>query len=419
MYLLKINSLIYFFLTFLLFSPVFKISGGFLIPQEFAIYGLASIIFLFQRIIRLDEIIRCYITYLMLFIISVLISIVVTQTTINADDIFIIRMIIQSILLMIIFSYVFDKLKEGELQYKSIIYNSYFILTLPAVIGFIAVWDLFGLGSLITELYQPQFGYLDADFFIGFRTTSIFKDFYTASIYFTIICGYGIYIFYRVVESGRKKNVLLILVFLNYSVLFYTGRTGLVFVPVFFVMLLFLDIKLTIVHLRREALRYMLLIVVVLSVYFLYLMPNSEKFTWALEVFKLFDSNESETFTSVTDMSRMNNNFVDYFLYNPMNLFVPNHVYDVSYIDNTVYTDNYYFQEIYRYGIYGLVAIVSFSMSLLFKLKSKSNFLFLMVLILCILNFKGGNTFFAQKNIYIFSFLMTIMYRFETGSYSR
>ncbi|MDO9181393.1 MAG: hypothetical protein Q7U04_03250, partial [Bacteriovorax sp.] len=107
-------------------------------------------------------------------------------------------------------------------------------------------------------------------------------------------------------------------------------------------------------------------------------------------------------------MQNWNQNFFEYLSQNPEKLFIPNHEYDLHETSASgLYTDGFYPQEIYRYGIYGLLAYL-YLVFFLFKdfiLKHKG--LVILVLSFVLLNYKGGNVFFMPKNIYLYAFVIS------------
>ncbi|HIP12377.1 MAG TPA: hypothetical protein EYG73_06630 [Arcobacter sp.] len=390
-------------LLFYLFIPTFEFDEHLIQLQEIFLYMISFVYFLKNTHIKLTKLAKYYLYFAGMFLISILFSCLFSGTAVVGYDIFIFRMFAQSIIAILIYNVLFKKIINVH-SLEILLFKSYIILTLPALIGILSM--IYGT-DILYSIYKPAFGFLGEETFTGFRTASIFKDFFTAGVYYIFVCAFGFYVYFETSVSIKQRFFLSLLILLNYSVLFFTARTGLVLLPLFLIVWITLNKKVSLTFIKKSFPFIFVIISACIYIYIYIYLPNIEAFEWATEVFKLMDQEKVESFGSYTDMARMNMNFIDYLFKNPSLFFFPHHVYDLSYTTSNIYTDNFYLQELYRYGLYGLVSLFVFSLLSILYFRRISNFLVSMILILLILNYKGGPSLFMFKNIYIYMFIFT------------
>jgi hypothetical protein len=275
---------------------------------------------------------------------------------------------------------------------------------LPAIIVYLQFFDILGFKELIRDLYKPAYFFLTFEELIDIRVTSVFKDHFTSSVYMIVISMTAFYLFLKV-KITSLKLILLAIILLNYFAQLFTARTGLLFTPIAFILIYTFELKG--ISFSKNIKNIFLFILTTSLFTFLfytfYIRHHIDSLTWAFEIFKLFDQSKLASFTSVTDMHNMNARFIEYLIENPHKLFLPNHI-----LNREVYTDNFYLQEINRFGIYGIMIYILFITYLIFNSYKHSKFLLTIYILLIVLNYKGGNVFFLTKAIYIFSFIYII-----------
>lgn len=397
-----------FLLTFFLFFPTLNIAGSFISLQEFFLYAWALLYYKQSRKIKINPIIVPFFIYLVLFFFTISISAILTSELYSQYDIYLVRSIFQLLLTMLLF----DKILEKEKKIISIAFWSACILALPSLIVFLQVFDIFGMKTIIKDLYQPVYGMLNFNILSSFRSTSVFKDYFTASVYFSVVGVFIVAMLIKIKFSKIKRILLMIIFIVMYLSLLFVGRTGLVVIPLFVMLLIFLSIR-SISFKKTIVILFFGIGTLTLLIYYLYI-NYADKLSWAFQVFTLFGDNES-SMSSISDMDTMNTNFLHYIMNNLNILFVPHHTYDLTYEKFAYYTDNFYLQELYRYGIYGVFALLIFYIKLIQKTRHYP-LLFVVSIMLIVLNYKGGNTWFMTKNIYIYAFIFIFTYKISSLS---
>lgn len=391
------NVKFFIFIFFIILCPVINLGGHYINLAEFYLYLM---FFVNIKNIKNNVVAMIFIRYAVLFFCTVILCAFMAQKAVNNHDIFIIRNCLQLVCAIFLFQIYSDSIKENstDIEWQMVFYKAVFLLSLPAFFVFLQRINLFGFRDIMITLYQPKFHFLSAEIFEDMRYTSIFKDFFTSSVYF-IVLSLSIVVFYlRMTLPSKFKISLLALLFFIYMAQFYVARTSVIFIPIMIVLALLLIKRKNVVTKLRNLLIFSMLC---LPGYFY--------------VTELFISSENlnenwtnEGFSSYEVMQTWNKNFYDHIAANPEILFRPNHEYDLNESKNpNLYTDSFYPQEIYRYGIYGLIAYMYLVFSLVFTFFKTERGLLVITLCLVFLNYKGGNVFFMPKDIYLLAFIFS------------
>lgn len=367
--------------------------------QEIVIY-LIGINFLPSLKYDCNSTFNAFKNYFFLFIAVVVLATALSFTLINSHDIFIIRNFIQLLILIKYFDYLLNRVND----IRKILYTCLIILSFPALIGILEYLNIFQLKSFLLNLYPSVSFFRDLGSLSEYRVNSIFKDFFTGTVYYSILVIFTFYIIQTLEHSKKAYNLLFLILLVNVVVIFFTGRTGIVLC-----MAGILGLLLNTSDFRQlfKNLIFITFTVGILIMFLNFLFINNDLTReYISHLYLLLDWEDQSKFASVSDMYLMNTNFKEYLLANPRLLFFPNHVYDLSYTDtNSIYTDNFYYQEIYRYGIYGIIALLIFSVRILKK--ANNNFIKIIILLLLLANYKGGNTFLMSNNIFLYAFIFS------------
>jgi len=405
------NSKTSFLLTiiFLILCPVLSIFEHDINLAEFYIY-LAFVINL--KRIEKNPISTAFLVYAVLFLVTIITTSTIAGQSINNHDIFIIRNCLQ---LSMAFSLFQTYLKTIDRDDKFIL-RCCIILTIPALLIFLQKINLLSARELIIYLYRPKFHYLGAETFTDFRYTSVFKDFFTAACFFITSTCFMYYLYLSHPLKKRSKLILLCLIAINLLAQFFVARTGLVLIPISILLMAVLISPQNII----QTFKRLTIIILLATGLLLFLIPvliqkNIINSSWSLEAwqFFIFDStttNQATQFSSFAVMQKWNANFFANIFQNPDFLFRPHHTYDlVEAVNPFLYTDSFYAQEIYRYGIYGIFTYLVLIIQLFRNFFKSSRFLLLLLLLFVVLNYKGGNVFFMPKNIYLYALVFAMI----------
>lgn len=410
---------IIFWLILYLFFPVLDLAGHRIVLTEFYTY---AIFLLNLKRLKTNPLVIPYAFYAIAFFLTVLFTALLAGVVINNHDIYTLRNIVQFYLALLLFHSFFLELKEkySREQFEIFIFYSLVLLSIPALIVYLQRFNPFGFRELIMALYKPKFFFLEASAFSEFRYTSIFQDFFTEAVYFCTVLGL---LFYFLLMNQLKKTwkgLTLLLLFFVYGAQFFVARTSLLLSLVLMAGILFFASRLTPIQALRKSLLFLILStpLVLLGARFV-LGGDLVNLEWALEGFSFFSAESStqaaNNFSSYKTMNSFMENFYLYLKENPKALFVPSHDYNISVTLNPyLYTDSFYGQEIYRYGIYGILSYLIFILLLIKNLFRKSRMLLLLIIFYVFLNYKGGNVFFMEKNIYIYAFVFSLLLIYET-----
>lgn len=399
-----------FMLFLLVMMPVLDISGHFINLAEFYLYGA---FFLNVKTIKKTPMAFPFIVYLVLFFITTLLTGALAGEALNNHDIFVLRNMGQMVVGLLLFhTHLSNYKKHASLEDQHQTFLLCFaILTIPAIVVFLQSINLFNMRSLVQWLYKPQFFFLKAEDFSSFRYTSVFKDFFTSAVYYIILSGSLFYYFLKTNIAPIKKLPILFLMVINYSAQLFVSRTSLVGIPLLVFLLLIFGPAPSLAH-RTKRIFTVSFIVLPITGLMLYVISSNGlvNLSWVMDGLSLF-GDEKTASTSFAVMNMWIMNFVNYLRDNPFLLLKPKHVYDLTEATHPfLYSDSFYPQEIYRYGIYGLFTYLLFIFGLLKSISKESKGLGLLVVALVVLNYKGGNTFFMPRNIYMYAFVFALLF---------
>lgn len=400
---------IYGILFLLLFFPVLEISGHFISVPEFFLY-VATLFSL--KSFKKHTLVPSYLFYLVGFFFVALTTSLLAQTSLNNHDLFTLRNCAQSICAFFLFDLWFRRASEDRTkeQLHQFIVMLIVVATLPILLVFFQRIDLFNLREVVMLLYKPQFHFLGEEQFSSYRYTSVFKDFFTFACYSIILSLTQLYALLKLQLLGKARLLLFSLLLLTYLAQFYVARTSVVFIPIFCAVLFwrFPSAQLHGGVQRKLLLVFLLLPIMTVGVFalFYFKLINAEWVQAGVSTFAL----NADTDSSLQVMQEWNIGFFNYLLQNPLMLLIPKHSYDLTVTANpALYTDSFYAQEIYRYGIYGLLLYLGFVIWLWRAAKRIDLAVALFVLMAVILNYKGGNVFFMHKNSYLYPIFITIV----------
>lgn len=405
-----------FMLFLLVMMPVLDISGHFINLAEFYLYGAFS---LNVKKIKKTPMAFPFIVYLVLFFLTTLLTAALAGEALNNYDIFVLRNMGQMVVgLMLFHTHLINYKSHSSPEKQHETYLLCFaVLTIPSVVVFLQSINVFNMRFVVQWLYKPQFFFLKAEDFSSFRYTSVFKDFFTSAVYYIVLCGSLFYYYLRTNIEPLKKLPLLFLIGINYAAQLFVSRTSLVGIPILILFLLLFGPAPSLVYRAKRVFMTLVFILPLMGV-ILYVVASNGlvNLDWAMEGINLF-SDEKTASASFAVMNIWVMNFVNYIKDNPFLLLKPKHVYDLTESSHPfLYSDSFYPQEIYRYGIYGILIYLLFVLGLLRNITKKSKGLGLLILSLVVLNYKGGNTFFMPKNIYMYAFVFALLFNYHPES---
>lgn len=406
---MKATTSLYLMLFVLILFPVLDISGHFINIVEFYIY---ISFFLNIKKYSPNKTVFVFIVYMGLFFVTVVLTAILAGKPVNNHDIFILRNGTQ---LIFLFYLLYSRLVEiktlhSYLELQNVLKKCFVILSIPALIVYLQRADLLNARSIVNVLYKPQFFFLAGDLFSGFRYTSVFKDFFTAAVYFSTLCAAMFYFYLKSTMVFKQKIVFLFFILFNYVAQVFVARTSLVLIPFIFLIMTVYAAKASILTTvkRLSAAGVILVPIYFMGTSFL-LNENLVKTEWILEGLNIFSSETAipgKDSGSYNVMRKWNEDFFNSIIENPRVLFVPHHEYDLTEVNNPgQYSDGFYPQEVYRYGIYGMLAYFYLVFFLLKNFAKFNRGLVVIVILFAFLNYKGGNVFFMPKNIYLYAFV--------------
>lgn len=354
---------------------------------------LFILIILFYKKANFASYLLPYFIYSILFLLVGLISILLSF---SYFDIGFFSSQFKNILITLVLGIFFSIALEGKKITIKEILVILFILTIPSILGFFQFFDIFNFKNIIKNYYAFN---LNATYenYLTFRVNSVFTEFYTATIYYFIVTSFLVWFYFKVKLDFIQKILIIIFIISNLLIQIITARTGLVFSIFFTLVILFLNIK----YIRYFFIKVILFLAVCILCLNLFFNINDIESKALLRTFEFFSN---DNISSTEHLSEMNRNFIIYLSDNIKILFFPiGHVQNPS----NFYTDSYYFQEIMRYGIYGLFSISIFYFLLFYKFR-KNFFAIFTTLLLIVANYKGGNVFFMEKVSYVFVLLLIL-----------
>lgn len=400
---------LYFIILFLLFFPVLDIGGHFISAQEIFLY-LASLFSL--KKFRKQSLVSPYLFYFFGFFVMLLITSMLAQSTLNNHDIYVLRNCAQSICALFLFDHWFRSIADrySHLEMPKILTMVITLCTLPCLLVFLQRVDLFGMRDIVLTLYKPQFHFLGEEQFSSYRYTSIFKDFFTFSCFAIVLAMTQLVMMLKMPIATKSRVYLFLLFLMTYLSQFYVARTSVILIPLFCFMLFWFYPVEQIQGGRSRKLLFFFLSIPILCVavisLFYFNVINENWIREGISALTLTPNADS----SVQVMQEWNIGFFQYLRQNPSLLFIPKHSYDLTVTANpALYTDSFYAQEIYRYGIYGMILYFLFVIWLWRKAKRLDLSLALFVLMAVMVNYKGGNVFFMHKNAYLYPLFFSLV----------
>jgi len=366
------------------------------------LYGMSRIYLRQPIVIKLSNFSKPFLFYFSFMSVLILILIVIYGSIDN--DVYILRTLAQGSIFLLLLELYFNP--NDKKIFDRYVLFLFCILSIPALITLMQGSNVLGIKDITYELYKPNV--LDKELlYDGFRFPSVFKDYFTSSVYFLAV-SISAYYYYLVSETKSKKLFYLVVFFLTFVAQLYSGRTGLIFTPIAIVMISFLVVFSEQIGIRKDSIFTFLgiMLSVLISGFFAVLflgLLEIEHIMWAFEFF-LNDELES---ASTEDLKNSTSYFYQTLAFSDLiepyrNSEVFNH--------NNNYTDSFYAQEIMRHGIYGIIIYIFFSIYAIWKNK-KNIFIISWVILFGILNYKGGNVFFLNKAMFpIFFIMFTIAY---------
>ena len=401
-------------MAFFVLSPVLDIGGHFIYPPELFLYILVLWRFL-ASIMGSSGIVntplghgavKANITYAILFICNALFTAYLAGQTINNYDIFIFRNIIQVALCAKLFSIEIQKI-EIHKKLDRVIFVVIIILCLPALIVYLQRLDIMGLRNLIVDIYKTQFFFLGRETFSAYRYASVFKDFFTASVYFIMLSSFIYYFSLKTVLNIFHRLFLIFLLVFIYGAQFFVSRSSLVMIPLMIGAISLFGIRIKMSVLVKRIIPLLILVALTGSFFSQYIFESGlVNKKWSIEA-RTFATDKGQASSSFEVMQNWYENYFMHMGNDKYSLLKPRHSYELTEQKNPgFYTDSFYGQELYRYGIYGLLAYLIYLFFMFFTHWPRSRYIVILVVALAALNYKGGNTFFMPKNIYLYAFIL-------------
>jgi len=410
-------------LSFAVLCPVLNISGHFIYPPELMLYAAATL-----RILRgarrargentealkgarklLRSFTRAQFVYALLFFLAAALSAWLADQEVGNYDLFVLRNILQVGLALLVFGDKADALEHrGRLDRA--IFAALIVLCIPALIVYLQRLDLFSMRSLVSQLYKPQFFFLGERQFASYRYTSVFKDFFTAAVYFTLLSGFLFYFCLRTkLRAGYRYALVFMLAFV-YTAQLFVARTSLLVIPFLLAAIALAGVKMNAQMLLRRLLPTAVLAAIVAAIALPQLLGgglvNSK---WAMEGLAVFSSDDRDAPSSFTVMQNWYEQMYEQAFEGRFSLLTPHHAYDLTERnDPGRYTDSFYGQELYRYGIYGAVAYFAYLALLAIPALKTNRTALILVIALAVMNYKGGNTFFMPKTLYLYALILAL-----------
>lgn len=394
--------------AFLLLSPVIEPGGSRVNFAEFYIY--ISFIINSKHIIK-NKFFNILTIASFGFLFVCIFTSLIAGSVLNGHDIFMLRLMAQTAMGCSIFNYRLENImKEDKTQFNLLFYRLIVVGFIPTLVVIFQKLNFFGFRSIMNRLYTPKFFFTQGDVFSSFRYTSIFKDFYTAGVYFILFSFFCFY-FINKVESTKKAKIhvlgMLVFTFLMQTMV---ARTSLLFIPVV-LMLTFLIARGK--KLAQKFRGILLFVFVIGPIAFLginiLLSAGLVNKSWVLVALEIFSDKGSDSSSSLTTLLEWNEGFFKSLQHNPQLLLKPMHEFKFNVLTSKSYSDSFYVQEIYRYGLYGMLLYLGYMFALAKNLYKDCREVVVILMLFFVLNYKGGNVVFMPKVIYLFSLILVIL----------
>ena len=394
--------------AFLLLSPVIEPGGSRINFAEFYIY--LSFIINSRKIVK-----NKYFNILTVasfgFLFVCIFTSLIAGSVLNGHDIFMLRLMAQTAMVCSIFNYRLESImKEDKSQFNLLFYRLITVGFVPTLIVILQKFNFFGFRSIMTRIYTPKYFFTQSDVFSSFRYTSIFKDFYTAGVYFILFSFFCFYFINKVESSKKVKFHVLGMLIVTFLMQTMVARTSLLFIPI----VLALTFLIASGKKLAQKFRGILLFVFILGPLGflginLLLDAGLVNKTWVLVALEIFSDKGSDSSSSLTTLLEWNQGFFNNLSKNPQMLLKPIHNFNLNVLTSKSYSDSFYVQEIYRYGLYGMILYLGYMLTLAKKLFRDCREVTVVLLLFFVLNYKGGNVVFMPKVIYLFSLILIIL----------
>jgi hypothetical protein len=423
--LMKAGTLLILWMAFFILSPVLYVERHFLYLPEAFLYA----VFCLRRFLAFVNppqllqaksgppgAVRAHVVYAVLFFCTALLTACLASELPNNYDLLLLRNILQVVLCLKLFD---DYLQEIDtcIRIDLIVFIVLLIISLPALIVYLQRSDIFSLRDIIISVYKTQFSYLGADAYKAYRYASVFKDFFTSAVYFIMLSSFIFYFTLRTTLGFAYRVALVLLLAFVYGAQFFVARSSLVMIPFLAIGIALFGVPWSMTILFKRVIPTVVLIgTATLVASQMVIESGLVKLDWALEAHSFVTSAGKDNVSSLEVMQRWYEGYFDS-LYTrrttrrDYSLLVPYHFYDITERTSVpgLYSDSFYLQEIYRYGIYGMASYLVYLFLMFTTYFSISRYVLLLVMTLAVMNIKGGNTFFMSKNIYLYAFILSVV----------
>jgi hypothetical protein len=394
--------------AFLLLSPVIEPGGSRINFAEFYIY--ISFIINSRKIIK-----NKFFTILTVasfgFLFVCIFTSLIAGSVLNGHDIFMLRLMAQTAMACSIFNYRLEAImKEDSSQFRLLFYRLIVVGFIPTLVVIFQKLNFFGFRSIMNRLYTPKFFFTEGDVFSSFRYTSIFKDFYTAGVYFILFSFFCFYFINKIESSKKAKIHVLVMLILTFVMQTMVARTSLLFIPLVLALSFYIAKGKKLAQKFRGTLIFVF-ILGPLGFLGINLLLNAGLVnkTWVLVALEIFSDKGSDSSSSLTTLLDWNADFFSSLQRNPQILLKPLHEFKFNVLTSKSYSDSFYVQEIYRYGLYGMILYLGYMSALAKTLFRDCREVTIILLLFFVLNYKGGNVVFMPKVIYLFSLILIFL----------
>jgi hypothetical protein len=398
--------------AFILLSPVVEPGGSRINFAEFYIY--ASFIINAKKITK-----NRYFLILMGasvgFLAVTLFTSLLAGTVLNGHDIFMLRLMVQSAMACALINYRLQNiLKDNPEQLNLLFYRLTLVGFIPTIVVILQKLNLLGFRNIMNRIYTPKFFFTSGEVFSSFRYTSIFKDFYTAGVYFILFSFLCFYFLNKVDTTKKAKIHALIMLVVTFVTQTMVARTSLLFIPLILGLSFFLARGKKLASKFKGTLVFIFIIgpLGFLGINIL-LESGVVNKSWVLVALEIFSDKGSESSSSLTTLLEWNEGFFKSLNKDPTLLLKPKHDFKLSVLTSKSYSDSFYVQEIYRYGLYGMMLYLGYMVALSKSLFRDCRELVVIIALFFVLNYKGGNVVFMPKVIYLFALLLVLLPTYE------
>jgi len=136
---------------------------------------------------------------------------------------------------------------------------------------------------------------------------------------------------------------------------------------------------------------------------------------WILAALNIFsDDGGSESSSSFTTLVEWNEKFFRNLQSDSTLLLKPKHDFKLDVLTSKNYSDSFYVQEIYRYGMYGMILYLGYTLAFIRAFLKDCREMIVLIGLFLVLNYKGGNVYFMPKVIYLFAMILVFVPAYES-----